>query len=274
MDMGLPAIPEEVQVMLTSIGIVNKDVSWKVHNSKAKISVTLIWPKEAPADIALPQAAHDVNPASSSTATGTSNKPCKESLPRTNSKLASKDTIGPTSTSDSTGAPGTALDNNSPAKSNKKNPSRRRRDRKRLIMYRAEKINKKNQKKAFCTHNFDKNPHHSVTLYGGKIVLEDSKVGIPPTLTLDVPLHYSIYQVKERMCHEICNNLNFPETLQPSNICIAHIAASLKQMANTPDTPPLSLDIPDSSPVSSWILDKGRPQYHFIYDIRMFIDEG
>ena len=275
--MELPAIPEEVQIGLTSVGIINKDVSWKIHNSKAKISVTLIWPKETPADQgkALPQASHDVNHTSSSPATGCTNTSYKESPPRTKSP-ASKDTFGPTSTRNSTGAPGTVLDNNPPTsiKTRQKNPSRRRRDRKRLLKYRAQKINKKIQRKSLLIRHFDKNLHHTITLYGGKTVLHDSKVGIPPTLKIDVPLHYSIYQVKEKMCHELCNNMHFPEQLQPSNLCIAHIAAALKQMTNVSDALPLTLDIPDSSPVSSWILDKGITQYHFIYDIRMFIDEG
>ena len=48
MDNELPATPDEVQAVLKCTGIVNKEVSWKIHNGKIKISVMLVWPKEAP----------------------------------------------------------------------------------------------------------------------------------------------------------------------------------------------------------------------------------
>ena len=79
--------------------------------------------------------------------------------------------------------------------------------------------------------------------------------------------------MKEAMCLEICTNLNFPAELKPSNINIVHIATAVDDISDDPSTSLFSLNIPDSAPVSSWVLDKGKPKYHFIYDIRL-LDGG
>ena len=190
MDTRQPVIPNEVQVMLASVGIVKKELSWKIHNGKTKFSVTLIWPKENPENNkASPQASAMTNSSipctSSQNAAGDSDSQSSHKMPaRTVTKSVSKEKPCPTSINQKTSAGPTdivtVLERKSPMtphpieKAKKKTPGRKRRDRRRLLKYRAVKMKQKNRKKSFIIRHYNKENSHPVTLHGGKIVLDNN----------------------------------------------------------------------------------------------------
>ena len=295
----VPVIPEEVKDLIKVIGIVNKDISWNIHKSKRNISLTLVYPRKSPASqqTARPSNANVVQSSSPKHSRSKSAGPKKENTstelpPKMISKQAKKNEH---STSTLCAGAAETIVEKRPVGKKGKTPSRLRRDRKRLLKFRADKAKKKKDinppqstSRTTCLkaahplfrHTHFQNPEHaysqSVKLHGGKIViLQDGKpssFGNPPPLKIDVSINSSILDLKKTMCNTICNELNFPGDLHPSNLKIVHIGAPLATITSNPDPSLFTLDIPDLLPVSTWLLDKRRPHFDFIYDIDMSRD--
>ena len=296
----VPVIPEEVQDMIKVIGIVNKDISWNIHKGKRNVSLTLVFPRKSPANQqpARPSNANVAQSSSPKHSRRQSAGPQRENAsivlpPRMSSKHATKN-VNSTSTL-CAGDAGNIVEKRLGVKG--KTPSRLRRDRKRLLEFRAEKTEKRKTKKDNITsrsNRLEAAPHISfrhthfqhperayaqtIKLLGGKIVIlkdgKPSSFGNPPPLKIDTSINSSILDLKKKMCNTICNELNFPGDLHPSNLKIVHIGAPLATINSNPDPSLFTLDIPDLLPVSTWLLDKRRPHFVFIYDIDMSRDVG
>ena len=186
-----------------------------------------------------------------------------------------------------------------------KKPSKRRRDKKRLLKFKQRKADERAQQQVeeqtpkencdannesmvtpkhrsipFKIEHYDKMPSTHVHLVGGRIVgtetLADGRletIGIPPSISIEVPLHVSLLHMKKLLINTLHSTGSFPDCIDHTNIRIHQIQADYSKVLRGETTESAHrVDLHNSLPVSHIVLDKRVPKYVLMYDIRVLPD--
>ena len=273
--MKLSDLPKQLQDVLDVLVVDMSQLSWKTHDSMSHFSLSLTWQKTKCTKA-------EENPPSQSSSVGTSH-PTK-----------------PTVVSRQSATPHTSSPSKSSVKpKRRKKPSRLRRDKKRLLAFREAKALSRltpseptkpisghveesvprtlDKKHPFVMTQYDKGEEVvSMLLYGGRIrklhtgfddIQTSEDAGVPPPVSVTVPLRTSVLELKEKVCDSICDRLDLSEEISTKNILLTHIAASMQSISSAPDPSRFTVNLPDHVPISTWALDKHRPSYCLVYDV-------
>jgi hypothetical protein len=99
-------------------------------------------------------------------------------------------------------------------------------------------------------------------------------IGIPPgsestPISVDSALNATVLDVKQQLVAQLHLDHNIPLLITPDNIEIHHVASTISQLPDANNNL-YTLNILNSLPITTVILDKKIPKYTLLYDIILY----